>query len=44
MPATQVKAQPLNIDAKSYILIDSKTGYVICEYNADEKALPCKHN
>ena len=37
---TQVKAQPLNIDAKSYILIDSKTGYVICEHNADEKLYP----
>lgn len=37
---TQVKAQPLNIDARSYILIDSKTGYVICEYNADQKVYP----
>jgi len=37
---TQAKAQPLNIDAKSYILIDSKTGYVISEYNADEKLYP----
>lgn len=37
---SQVKAQPLNIDAKSYILIDSKTGYVICENNADQKAYP----
>ncbi len=37
---TSVKAQPLNIEAKSYILIDSKTGHVISEYNADQKAYP----
>jgi len=35
-----LKAQPLNIEAKSYILIDSKTGHVICEYNADKKVYP----
>ena len=37
---TPVKAQPLNIEAKSYILIDSKTGHVISEYNADQKVYP----
>lgn len=37
---TSVKAQPLNIEAKSYILIDSKTGHVINEYNADQKVYP----
>lgn len=34
------KAETLNIDAKSYILMDSKTGKVICEYNADQKLYP----
>lgn len=38
--ATPVKAEPLNIDARSYILIDSKTGHVISEYNADRKVYP----
>lgn len=38
--AIQVNAEPLNIDAKSYILIDSKTGHVICENNADQKVYP----
>lgn len=37
---TPVNAQPLNIEAKSYILIDSKTGHVISEYNADQKVYP----
>ncbi len=37
---TTVKAQSLNIEAKSYILIDLKTGHVISEYNADQKAYP----
>lgn len=37
---TTVKAEPLSIDAKAYILIDSKTGQVICEYNADQKVYP----
>ncbi len=35
-----VKAEPLSIDAKAYILIDSKTGQVICEQNADQKLYP----
>ncbi|HPU41058.1 MAG TPA: D-alanyl-D-alanine carboxypeptidase family protein [Acetivibrio clariflavus] len=38
--ATQINAQTFNFDAKSYILIDSKTGYVICEHNADQKLYP----
>ncbi|AEV69576.1 D-alanyl-D-alanine carboxypeptidase family protein [Acetivibrio clariflavus] len=37
---TQIKAQTFNFDAKSYILIDSKTGYVICEHNADQQVYP----
>ncbi|HOQ00381.1 MAG TPA: D-alanyl-D-alanine carboxypeptidase family protein [Acetivibrio clariflavus] len=38
--ATQINAQTFNFDAKSYILIDSKTGYVICEHNTDQKLYP----
>lgn len=36
----QVSAQPLNINAKSYILIDSKTGQVLYGYNSKVKAYP----
>lgn len=35
-----VQAEPLNIDAKAYILIDSKTGLVISEQNSDQKLYP----
>lgn len=35
-----VKAQPLDIDARAYILIDSKTGQVLAEYNPDFKTYP----
>ncbi|OPZ88751.1 MAG: D-alanyl-D-alanine carboxypeptidase DacF precursor [Firmicutes bacterium ADurb.Bin419] len=37
---TTVNAEPLNIDAKAYILIDSETGHVISEYNADQQLYP----
>ncbi|WP_010248343.1 D-alanyl-D-alanine carboxypeptidase family protein [Acetivibrio cellulolyticus] len=40
MNINTAKAEPLNIDAKAYILIDSKTGQVISEYNADQKLYP----
>ena len=35
-----VKAESLNINAQSYILIDSKTGQVLYEQNANEKLYP----
>ncbi|GAE90587.1 D-alanyl-D-alanine carboxypeptidase family protein [Acetivibrio straminisolvens] len=35
-----VKAQPLDINARAYILIDSKTGQVLAEYNPDFKTYP----
>lgn len=36
----QVNAKPLNINANSYILIESKTGQVLYEYNPDEQNYP----
>lgn len=35
-----VKAEPLNFNAQSYILIDSKTGQVLYEHNSNEKLHP----
>lgn len=37
---TPAKAEPLNMDAKAYILIDSRSGQVLSEYNADQKLYP----
>jgi len=31
---------PIEVNAKSYILIDTRTGQVLCEYNADERLYP----
>jgi len=35
-----LKAQPLDINAQAYILIDSKTGQVLAEHNPDLRTYP----
>lgn len=40
MYITLVSANPIETDAQSYILIDAKTGLVLCEKNADARLYP----